>query len=97
MVFFRKAKKSKDVGRIGSAAGESIKNQAKWDELERLVNSDSDPSDALGATTNFAQDDLEENVERSQQSLSIQTEDLREVQPASIASDLKVNLSLIHI
>ena len=92
MVFFRKAKKSKDVGRIGSAAGESIKNQAKWDELERLVNSDSDPSDALGATTNFAQDDLEENVERSQQSLSIQTEDLREVQPASIASDLKVNL-----
>ena len=92
MVFFRKTKKSEDVGRIGSAAGESIKNQAKWDELERLVNSDSDPSDALGATTNFAQDDLEENVERSQQSLSIQTEDLREVQPASIASDLKVNL-----
>ena len=50
MAFFRKPKKAKDTGRIGRAAGEGLSSQAKWDELERLVNSDAEPSETSGAT-----------------------------------------------
>ena len=92
MAFFRKPKKAKETGRIGRAAGKGLSSQAKWDELERLVNSDANPSEISDATADYAEDYLDERQERSKQGLDLQAEDLREANPTTFASDLSVDL-----
>ena len=92
MVFFRKPKKAKDTGRIGRAAGEGLSSQAKWDELERLVNSDAEPSETSGATADYAEDYSDESLGSSRRGLDLKAEDLRDAKPSTFASDLRVDL-----
>ena len=92
MAFFRKPKKAKDTGRIGRAAGEGLSSQAKWDELERLVNSDAEPSETSGATADYAEDYSDESLGSSRRGLDLKAEDLRDAKPSTFASDLRVDL-----
>ena len=92
MAFFRKPKKAKDTGRIGHAAGKGLSSQAKWDELERLVNSDAEPSEASGATADYAEDYSDESLGSSRRGLDLKAEDLRDAKPSTFASDLRVDL-----
>ena len=92
MAFFRKPKKAKDTGRIGRAAGKGLSSQAKWDELERLVNSDAEPSETSGATADYAEDYSDESLGSSRRGLDLKAEDLRDAKPSTFASDLRVDL-----
>jgi len=92
MAFFRKPKKAKDTGRIGHAAGKGLSSQAKWDELERLVNSDAEPSETSGATADYAEDYSDESLGSSRRGLDLKAEDLRDAKPSTFASDLRVDL-----
>ena len=92
MAFFRKPKKAKDTGRIGRASGKGLSSQAKWDELERLVNSDAEPSETSGATADYAEDYSDESLGSSRRGLDLKAEDLRDAKPSTFASDLRVDL-----
>ena len=92
MAFFRKPKKAKDTGRIGHAARKGLSSQAKWDELERLVNSDAEPSETSGATADYAEDYSDESLGSSRRGLDLKAEDLRDAKPSTFASDLRVDL-----
>ena len=93
MAFFRKTKKSTETPEDRQAKTEALQNQAKWDELERMVSDPSDPSvspSSGSAETNFVTS--EPSMTASAPSLNIDPQDLRDVDAAAFTSDLKVDM-----
>ena len=87
MAFFRKTKPTDDTAEERLAKAEALENQAKWDELERMVSDQSSsptpssPADAnpVMATTPAA-------------GLKIDTQNMQDAGRDAFASDLKVDL-----
>ena len=79
MAFFRKPKKTDVTPNARREKALAIQNEAKWEELERLVKA---KDDAAPAKTNAAP------------SLSIDPKDLRETKDGELDADLTVDLSV---
>ena len=88
MAFFRKNKKLAETSEERRANAEAQQNQAKWDELERLV-SDQGPSTSI-------QDNLARSTETAATAHShmadLDAHDLRTTAAGDFASDLKVKM-----
>ena len=95
MAFFRKPKKADEQGKSDQLRGKDISGQAKWNELERLVNKEASTSET---TDNSAKNDIDQSIksgidlDESAPDLNFQTEALPETKSATFSSDLKVDL-----
>ena len=89
MAFFRKTKKSDDTPENRQAKAEALQNQAKWDELERIVSDQVDP--ASPSISSSPKSDLVASSPTSA-SLDMGTHDMRGANIDAFASDLKVDM-----
>ena len=99
MAIFRKSKKTDVSVEDSRARAETIANQSKWDELERLVNGQAAQSDLPENETppldvNFIETDPPElPAKPSSQSLDMLAHDLREIEADTYTSGLKINMA----
>ena len=87
MAFFRKTKSQETSSESRQAKAETLQNQAKWDELERMVSDQADTSTSPLPTspkTEFATPDAP--------SLQIESQDIYDTRPEAFGLDLKVDM-----
>lgn len=89
MAFFRKVKKIEDTADTRKAKAAAQQNQAKWDELERMVSEQSDAPKSKQAT--MPKTDITKTAS-TQSSLDIDSHDMRATSIDSYLSDLKVDI-----
>lgn len=89
MAFFRKAKKTKDTAEDRKAKAEAKLNQAKWDELERMVSAQNDAPKSADDT--LPKTDVISSA-RSTASLDMDAHDMRMADTETFMSDLKVDM-----
>ena len=94
MAFFRKTKKTGDTTKDLVAKAEAKQNQAKWDELERMVSEQNDapkPAPSIPTPSTLPESDFT-TVTPTTTSLDIDSHDLRETSADAFLSDLKVDM-----
>ena len=87
MAIFRKTKKSNPLSENRQAKAETLQNQAKWDELERMVSDQAD----LSASPSPAPPEIDFTTP-TVQSLQVDAQDMVDASSETFASDLKVDL-----
>ena len=95
MIFFRKAKKTDEPSKSEKSPISGISSQSKWDELERIVNSQASSQETTeNAETSERHENLTpDSLEReSIGGLNIQAKDLRETKVGTYDSDLNVDI-----
>ncbi|MEP3654776.1 MAG: hypothetical protein ABJO36_07760 [Litorimonas sp.] len=89
MAFFRKTKKSGESAETLQAKSEALHNQAKWDELERMVSEQNDAS--KNQTTLETETSLDATGSTSE-SFGIDSQTLSDSMLGDFASDLKIDM-----
>ena len=89
MAFFRKTKKSDIAPEDRQAKAESLHNQAKWDELERLVSEDAGSTKTAPSMTS---EKLSMTSPTPRTSLNVDSQNLLDASADTFASDLKVDM-----
>lgn len=89
MAFFRKTKKSGETAETCKAKSEALHNQAKWDELERMV---SDQNDTSTTQSKLKPEASLETTASSSESFGLNTQTLSDSTLSDFASDLKIDM-----
>ena len=95
MAFFRKSKKTAEQGKPAKLGDKDISGQAKWNELERLVNKDNaafETSDDSPKVNSHKSTGSKIDLDESYQDLNFQTKKSPKAKPVTFDSDLKVDL-----
>lgn len=91
MAFFRKAKKSDVSPDDRRAKAEAIENQAKWDELERMVSEQSKSPELKPASSDLPPLTSQEPI-MGETAVEFETQDMRITHADEYAADLKVDM-----
>ncbi|MEP4052088.1 MAG: hypothetical protein ABJN22_07580 [Litorimonas sp.] len=89
MAFFRKTKISGESAETRQAKSEALHNQAKWDELERMV---SEQNDASKTQTKLKTETSLDTTASTSESFGIDTQTLSDSMLGDFASDLKIDM-----